>query len=261
MVFVILGALAIGLSLGLMGSGGSILTVPILVYLVGQPEKAAIAGSLLVVGSIAFVGALQNMRRGTVHWRSVLWFGIPGMVGTWFGAQLSALVSGTVQMVVFDLVMLAAALLMLRSRPPENRNGEQGNPGNEPPQPKAHWRILLDGLLVGLLTGFVGVGGGFMVVPALVLLGGLTMRVAIGTSLLIIAMKSFSGFAKYLDVLREMEIGLDYSVLAWFAGVGTVGSLIGGAASARIPQNVLQRVFAILLLVAGLAILGALLIP
>lgn len=250
MLFVILGALAIGVSLGLMGSGGSILTVPILHYLVGQPEKLAIAGSLLVVGAIAAFGGLQSVRRGTVHWRSVLWFGVPGMCGTYFGALLSKHVSGTVQLLLFDVVMLAASVLMFR--PPKLNEG--------PRREKARWKVVLDGSLVGLLTGFVGVGGGFMIVPALVLLGGLPMHLAIGTSLLIIALKSFSGFVKYLDVLKELDLHLDFPVLAWFAGVGIVGSLLGSAASSRIPQTMLQRAFAALLLIAGIAILLTLLL-
>ncbi|MGD8906424.1 MAG: sulfite exporter TauE/SafE family protein, partial [Gammaproteobacteria bacterium] len=109
-----IGALAIGLSLGLLGSGGSVLTVPVLVFLVGQEEKVAIAGSLAVVGSIALVGALPYLARGLVDFRSLLLFGLPGMAGTWLGAWLAAFVSGKVQLLVFGLVMLVAAALMLR---------------------------------------------------------------------------------------------------------------------------------------------------
>lgn len=251
MFWAILGALPIGISLGLMGSGGSILTVPILVYLVGQPEKAAIAGSLLVVGSIATFGSLQYVLRRRVHWRSVLWFGPPGMAGTWLGAHLSAHVSGTVQLSVFDAVMLAAAMFMLR--PPRLTDGS-------PRRPKATWKVVVDGLLVGVLTGFVGVGGGFMIVPALVLLGGLPMSLAVGTSLSIIALNSFSGFVKYLDVLHQLDIQLDYAVLSVFVGIGVLGSWLGGLVSARVPQAALQRAFAGLLLVAGAAILVALVV-
>ncbi|MEZ6035876.1 MAG: sulfite exporter TauE/SafE family protein [Planctomycetota bacterium] len=249
MLIVLFGALVIGISLGLMGSGGSILTVPILHYLVEQPEKVAIAGSLLVVGSIALIGSIPNMMQRQVHWRSVLWFGVPGMAGTYGGALLSKLVSGTFQLALFDAVMLAASVFMLR--PPRLDDA--------PHQEKARWKVILDGSLVGVLTGFVGVGGGFMIVPALVLLGGLSMRLAVGTSLLIIAMKSFSGFFKYLDILREQDLHLDLEVLGWFVGAGVVGSLLGGLVSNKIPQNALQRAFGVLLLLAGLAILGALL--
>jgi uncharacterized membrane protein YfcA len=249
LIWVVLGALGIGIALGLMGSGGSILTVPILVYLVGQEEKAAIAGSLLVVGSIALVGGLQYVPRGLVHWRSVFWFGLPGMVGTWFGARLSALVSGTVQLAVFDLVMLIAAVFMLR--PPRIEAGVA------PRKEQARWKVVADGLVVGVLTGFVGVGGGFLIVPALVLLGGLPMGLAIGTSLLIIALKSFSGFVKYLDVLGELDIHLDWGVLGTFVGLGVLGTVGGSQVGRKLPQATLQRAFAVLLLLAGLAILVA----
>lgn len=113
-----LGAIAIGLSLGLLGSGGSIITVPVLVYLVGQPEKTAMAGSLGVVGAIALTGALQNVWRGNVEWRSVLWFGLPGMAGTYAGAWLSAYVTGAVQLAAFAVfLVLMAAFILYESGP------------------------------------------------------------------------------------------------------------------------------------------------
>ncbi|MEO1086681.1 MAG: sulfite exporter TauE/SafE family protein, partial [Acidobacteriota bacterium] len=168
-----IGALAIGLSLGALGSGGSILTVPVLVYLVGQDEKTAIAGSLFIVGAIATAGGAQFAVRRLVSWRSVVLFGLPGMAGTLAGAWLGGLVSGTVQLGVFAMVMLLAAGLMFR--PPVGDTAESA--------PRAGGRVALDGLAVGVLTGFVGVGGGFLIVPALVLLGGLSMHLAVGTSL------------------------------------------------------------------------------
>lgn len=245
MYLAVLGALAIGVSLGLMGSGGSILTVPVLVYLVGQDEKTAIAGSLLVVGSISAIGGLQYVYRRMVHWPSVVLFGVPGMVGTYGGAAISRHVSGEVQLLVFELVMLAAAGFMLR--PPKVR------PADAPGQ--AAWKIVLDGLAVGALTGFVGVGGGFMIVPALVLLGGLSMSIAVGTSLLIIALKSFSGFYKYLDIMREADVHLDWQVLGMFIAVGVVGSVVGNQVSRKMPQQVLRLSFAGLLLAMGLGML------
>ncbi len=195
-----IGALAIGLSLGLLGSGGSIITVPVLVYLVGQPEKIAIAGSLGVVGTIALVGALQNAARGRVEWRSVAWFGLPGMVGTYAGAWLSGYVTGAVQLTVFALVMLAAAVMMFR------RSSYVPQAGSSRPLGK----VVADGLAVGALTGFVGVGGGFLILPALVLLGGLGMHVAIGTSLAIIALNAFTGFFKHLHLLSAQGLSLDW---------------------------------------------------
>ena len=113
-ILAIPGAIAIGISLGLLGSGGSILTVPVLVYLVGQDEKVAIAGSLFIVGSIALAGSLQFLRAGLIQWRSVLIFGVPGMIGTWFGAFLATWIPGITQLALFAVVMLIASWLMLR---------------------------------------------------------------------------------------------------------------------------------------------------
>ncbi len=164
-ILALLGALAIGITLGLLGSGGSILTVPVLVFLLDQSEKTAIAGSLAIVGSIAFIAALPYMRQRLVEWRSVLLFGLPSMLGTVAGAWAAQFVSGAVQLFVFALVMLVASFTMFRTAPAA-RGGTD---------PRARWKEMADGLGVGMLTGLVGVGGGFLIVPALVLLGGLAM--------------------------------------------------------------------------------------
>lgn len=170
MILAWLGAALIGLSLGLLGSGGSILTVPVLVYLVGEPEKIAIAESLAVVGGISLVGALPYALRRQVDWTSVVWFGIPGVVGTFLGAALSVYLSGAVQLLLFAAVMLLAAVMMFRSSPIA---GEQG--GEQMAGPRSPLKVGLEGLVVGVVTGLVGVGGGFLIIPALVLLGGLPM--------------------------------------------------------------------------------------
>lgn len=241
MIYALLGAVAIGLVLGLLGSGGSILTVPVLVYLAGQPDKVAIAESLAIVGAIAAVGALPYARQRLVDWRSVLFFGVPGIAGTYGGAALAAFVPGAVQLALFALVMLLAAALMLR--------GRRAPEGSRPRQ--AAWKIVAEGLVVGLVTGLVGVGGGFLIVPALVLLGGLSMRLAVGTSLLIIAAKSFAGFAKYLDVLAGLGQHVDWTLIGLFAAIGVAGSFAGHALSGRVPQRMLQRAFAVFLIAMG----------
>jgi len=241
------GAVAIGISLGLLGSGGSIVTVPVLVYLLGQDEKVAIAGSLFIVGSIALAGSAQYMRRRLVDWRNVLAFGLPGMAGTYGGAIIAAYVSGLVQLSMFAGVMLLASWLMLRpldlSVSPRERRPE--------------WKIAVDGLVVGVVTGMVGVGGGFLIVPALVLLGGLPMHRAIATSLLIIALKSFSGFYKYLDVLDAQGLQLDWDTLLTVTALGIVGSFAGSRLANRLPQQKLQRVFGGFLIVMGVYILAS----
>ncbi len=234
----LIGALGIGLTLGLLGSGGSILTVPVLTYLVGQDEKVAIAGSLAIVGIISAVAVLSQLGKGRIHWRSVLWFGIPGMAGTYLGAWLGGFVPGALQLLVFSGLMALAAWRMLR--PVKTEPGTTAD--------RSTWKIVLDGLAVGALTGFVGVGGGFLIVPALVLLGGLSMPVAVATSLVIIVMKSASGFYKYQQVLEVQQLSLDWQIIGLISALGIVGSLLGTRVKDSLPQDRLQQIFAILLL-------------
>lgn len=244
----LLGALAIGVSLGLLGSGGSILTVPVLVYLVGQPEKVAIAGSLAIVGGVALAGAIPWTIKREVDWRSVFWFGLPGMVGTWLGASISRWIPGPVQLFLFALVMLAAAWMMFRPT--------KVVPDGYVHVPRLRLLVVIDGLGVGVLTGLVGVGGGFLILPALVLLGGLAMHRAIGTSLWIIALKSFSGFAKYVSVLGAAGLTLDWRLIGIFTAVGAGGSLVGQQLAGRLPQQKLKKVFSVFLVLMGVFIVA-----
>ena len=240
------GALAIGLVLGLLGSGGSILAVPVLVYLAGEPAKLAIAESLAVVFTISSVGAVPFAWRGQVAWQSVLLFGGPAMAGAYGGAWLAQYLSGTVQMVVFATVMLAAAVLMFRQNGPAcgARRARQ-----------ARWKTMLQGAGVGILTGLVGVGGGFLIVPALVLMVGLPMHLAVGTSLVIIALNAASGFAKHLDVLSGAGQPVHWELIALLGTVGIAGSFVGGKAGQYVPQAKLKQGFAAFLVVMGLFVL------
>lgn len=244
--FAIPGAIAIGISLGLLGSGGSILTVPVLVYLLGQDEKVAIAGSLFIVGSIAAAGSMQFLHAGLIQWRSVVVFGIPGMAGTWLGAYLAKWVPGVTQLALFAIVMLLASWLMLR---PLNLEQEES-------EPRSAWKISADGLLVGVITGLVGVGGGFLIVPALVLLGGLGMHQAVATSLVIIALKSFSGFYKYLDVFDQQGLSLDWQTLLLVTALGIAGSFAGSYFAKLLPQDKLKTGFGYFLIIMGIYILA-----
>jgi uncharacterized membrane protein YfcA len=237
----LLGALAIGLSLGLLGSGGSILTVPVLHYLLHQPEQEAIGGSLLVVGLIAAAACVPYATARQVDWRNVLWFGLPGMLGAWLGASLARWVPGPAQLALFAVVMLVAAWRMLQSAPLAA--------GEHKKHPVA---IIAGGAAVGALSGLVGVGGGFLVVPALVLLAGVPMSNAVGTSLAVIAMNSFTGLGKYLHVLEAKGIALDWPTLLLIAAIGAVGSLGGKRLGQRLPQSALRRLFGIFLVVMGL---------
>jgi uncharacterized membrane protein YfcA len=236
----LVGALAIGLSLGLLGSGGSILTVPVLHYLVGQPEKLAIGGSLLVVGLIAAVGCTPYALHRQVDWRNVALFGLPGMAGAWIGAWLAHWVPGAAQLALFAGVMLVAAWRMLRG-------GVMTRAAHEP----RRFAVIAGGSAVGLLSGLVGVGGGFLIVPALVLLAGVPMASAVGTSLVVIAMNSFTGFANYLRVLGAQGLELDWLVLLAVAAVGIAGSFAGHRIGRRLPQATLRRAFGVLLVLMG----------
>ena len=246
MIWAWIGALLVGLTLGLLGSGGSILTVPVLVYLVGEPDKLAIAESLGIVTIISLVGMVPFALRRQVDWRSVFFFGVPGMGGAYLGAYLSTFMSGSVQLAIFAGVMLLAAVMMFRRTAPHEVSGGR----------HAFWKVIVEGFLVGILTGIVGVGGGFLIVPALVLLGGLPIHLAVGTSLAIIALKSVSGFYKYIDVLAEEGLSMHWNLMLIFGLIGIVGILIGGRVGARIPQKRLKQGFAGFLVVMGLVILG-----
>lgn len=239
-----IGALLVGLSLGLMGSGGSILTVPVLIYLAGEQEKVAIAESLGIVGAISLAGFVPYAFKQQVHWKSVILFGIPGMAGTYGGAMIAGYVSGTFQLMLFAVVMLVAAIMMFRDKKEADKSGEVNIQ-------HAWWKIVLEGIAVGILTGLVGVGGGFLIVPALVLLGGLPMHLAIGTSLIIIAMKSFSGFFKYIDVLENLNLSINWDLVLIFSLIGAVGSFAGKTVGSKISNKGLKQGFAVFLVVMG----------
>jgi hypothetical protein len=243
LVLALLGALAIGLSLGLLGSGGSILTVPVLHYLVGQPDKVAIGGSLLVVGLIAAAGSVPYALRRQVDWRNVAWFGLPGMAGAFAGATLARWVPGTAQLALFAAVMLLAAWRMLT-----------GGAVSRPDHDAHRLAVVGGGVGVGLLSGLVGVGGGFLIVPALVLLAGVPMTSAVGTSLAVITLNSFSGFARYVGVLTREGLALDWKVLGTVAAVGVVGSFVGQRIGQKLPQSTLRRLFGAFLVAMGLFI-------
>ncbi len=241
MPLALLGALAIGLSLGLLGSGGSILTVPVLHYLVGQPDKLAIAGSLLVVGLIAAAGCVPYAMHRQVDWRNAAQFGLPGMAGAWVGATLAHWIPGAAQLALFAVVMLLAAWRML--------SGAAIAPATHKPRVTA---VIGGGFAVGMLSGLVGVGGGFLIVPALVLLAGVPMLSAVGTSLAVIALNSFSGFARYLAVLDHEGLALDLRLLLLMAAVGVIGSTAGHRIGSRLPQAVLRRLFGVFLVLMGI---------
>lgn len=234
-------ALLIGLSLGLLGGGGSILTVPVFVYVLGFDPKAAVAMSLPVVGVTSLVGVAAHWRSGRVRVPMALLFGSAAMAGAFGGAQLARLVSGTTQLVLLGGIILLAAASMLRS--PAYARVEARQPRPDP-------LILLVGFGVGVLTGLVGVGGGFVIVPALVLLGRLRMKEAVGTSLLVIVMNTAAGFVAYLGVVE-----IAWRTLVPFTLFAIAGILVGARLVTRLPATTLRRGFAVLLLGIGLLLL------
>lgn len=261
MPFIIVGALIVGLMLGLMGSGGSILTVPTLVYFLGHDDKIAIAESLAIVGAIATVTMLPYAKAHLVSWRNVLFFGIPGMAGTYLGAWLSSYVAGAVQLILFGSVMFCAAVLMFRrSEYHESDKPDTSTTSTKPLQSeKSHkkkspsfWLIGLEGISVGIITGLVGVGGGFLIVPALVMLSRLPMRTAVGTSLAVIVMNSISGFYKHSHLLENQGAVIDWTTVAAFVVIGIAGSFLGHAIATRLNQNLLRRGFALFLVMMGI---------
>ncbi|CAM3784068.1 putative membrane transporter protein [Deinococcus saxicola] len=241
MVLTILGALLIGLSLGLLGSGGSILTVPVLVYLVGESGKTAIVESLAIVGLIALVGAMPYLKKRCIDGRAVLFFGGPGLLGTSLGTLLSHGMPAALQLLIFAVVMLIAAVRMFQ--PMSDQAAHQARPW---------WQVALAGVGVGVLTGVVGVGGGFLILPALVLLLGLSMARAVGTSLVIIALNSALGFVLHT---AGHDTVLHWPVIGLIAAIGILGSLLGARLSGLFSPLTLRRSFAGFLVLLGSYIL------
>lgn len=236
-------ALLIGLLLGLLGGGGSILTVPVLVYLAGLEPKTAIATSLVVVGTTSLIAVISHARGVRVCWKTGFVFGLAGMAGAYGGGRLAAFVPGHILLLLFAAVMLGTAVAMLRGRKEESEH---------PTGPICPARVnlpavLFDGLLVGAVNGLVGVGGGFVIVPALNLLGGLPMHAAIGTSLLVIAMNSAAALAGYAS-----HVSIDLHLVVLVTGAAVAGSLVGGLLSKRLSGTALRRGFGVFVIgVAG----------
>ena len=223
--------LVLGLLLGVLGGGGSILTVPALVYAAGIEPKSAIAMSLAIVGTTSAVGALRNWRAGRVHLRTALTFGVATMIGAVVGSRIATFMRGDVQLILLAVVMIAAAVAMLR-KPVQN----------DTPAPARPLLLGVTGVAVGVLTGIVGIGGGFLIVPALTLLANLSMAEAIGTSLAVITMNSAAGFAGTIA-----HVSIPWGATALVASVAVAGILAGSAVGARLSAAQLKRAFALFL--------------
>lgn len=222
-------AVFVGISLGLLGGGGSILTVPLLAYVAGLEAKQAIATSLLVVGVTSAVGAITHARAGRVRWKMAAVFGAAAMAGAYGGGRLAHFVPGNVLLIAFAVIMIAAAVAMLRGR---------GDVTDESGGSLPVVKIVLQGAAVGLISGLVGAGGGFLLVPALALLGGLPMPVAVGTSLVVISMQSFAGFAGHLA-----GESIDWKLAGMVIAAAVVGSVIGGLLTSHVQPATLRKAF------------------
>jgi uncharacterized membrane protein YfcA len=251
-------AILVGVSLGLIGSGGSILTVPILVYVMGVDPVLATAYSLFIVGATALVGGIQNARDGRVDFKTALIFGIPSIIAVYITrAYLVPVIPESVftlfdfevtkpifLMVIFAIVMVAASITMIKPQ----KNKQQGE---EIPMSYNYPMILLEGSVVGVLTGLVGAGGGFLIIPALVLLAKMPMKKAVGTSLFIIAAKSLIGFT---GDLKGTEV-IDWKLLLLFTTASVFGIVIGILLAKKIPGEKLKTSFGWFVLVMGIYII------
>lgn len=223
--------LVIGFSLGLLGGGGSILTVPALVYLIGQSPNTAIATSLVIVGANSATGAMFHHRQGTLNWKVALIFGGAGIFIAYLSAGLSDFLSPTILLILFALLMLTIGILLLQQK-------ENKAIGFASVKPIAY--IIGSGMIVGILTGLLGVGGGFLIVPALTIFVGLPMQTAVGTSLVIIAVNSLAGFLGHIEI-----VSLDPLLTLTFVLAGLIGSFAGAKLSSRISSFSLQKIFAV----------------
>lgn len=241
LVLALLFGLGIGMLLGMVGGGGSILTVPILVYVLGLDAHEAAATSLVIVGAISVFGAAPHARAGRLAYRTALLFGGIGIAGSFAGTALSNRMSESALLALFGVVMLVVAGRMARKKSPSQATE------NEPEQAARFPSIVVAGLVTGFMTGFFGVGGGFLIVPALVLLLRLPMRLAIGTSLAIISINSVAGIAA-----RGGVDGIDYPLALSFIAGGAAGAMLGGRFAGRINEQRLTSGFAALIATVGI---------
>jgi hypothetical protein len=250
-------AILIGVSLGLIGGGGSILTVPVLVYILGVNPVLATAYSLFVVGSTSLVGAATYMKKGLVNYKTALVFAIPSFIAVFLTRKFlvpalpdplftvgEAIITKNIGiMVFFALIMLAASYSMITAKKCVDCDEDEPVVFNFP-------MIALEGSVVGVITGIVGAGGGFLIIPALVLLAKLPMKMAVGTSLLIIAAKSLIGFLGDLSTQT-----IDWQMLLIFTSLSIVGIFIGSALSKKINEKILKTGFGWFVLVMGIYII------
>lgn len=258
-IFGYLASILIGISLGLIGGGGSILTVPVLVYLFKVEPMMATAYSLFIVGTSSLVGAFPKYNQGMINLKTALVFGAPSIVAVFATRKLIVpaipddvfsigdfmVTKSILMMMLFAVLMVAASVSMIRDKKSKNEEQEEEQVFNYP-------MIILEGSVVGVLTGLVGAGGGFLIIPALVMLSKLPMKMAVGTSLLIIAAKSLIGFTGDLSVNADK---MDWTLLGTVTGLAIAGIFIGNWLSKSIDGNKLKKGFGGFVLVMGIYII------
>lgn len=240
-------SLAIGIALGLLGGGGSILTVPLLTSVAGMPAPQAIASSLFAVAVTSVAALLGHARSGRVRWRTGLVFGACGMLGAYPGGLVARGLPSEILMIAFGAVMLVSGASMLRGR----RTSAPATPAAPDARELPAIRAAAIGTGVGVMTGVLGAGGGFVIVPALVLLGGVPTEAAIGTSLLAISMSAAAGFLGHADLAA-----IDWSITGTVTAAAAAGALVGSALSGRIAPHLLRRAFGVLVLAMAILVLA-----
>lgn len=255
-----IGAVIMGLSLGLIGGGGSILTVPILVYLFNVDPVLSTAYSLFIVGFTSLIGGFNHMRIGNVKWDMVLLFGLPAIASVYFTRavivpaipdiivqnDLFTLSKSAAMLLLFAVLMIASSIGMIKSKKSESTTSSISGK-------KRIVLILGEGIFVGAITGLVGAGGGFLIIPALVLLAKLPMKKAVGTSLVIIAAKSLLGFTGDM----QGDTAIDWDFLLLFSAIAVAGIVIGTLLTKRISGSKLKPVFGWFVLIMGIYVLSA----
>jgi uncharacterized membrane protein YfcA len=258
-IFGLLASTVIGISLGLIGGGGSILTVPVLVYLFNVDPVLATAYSLFIVGLSSLVGAFPKYKAGMIDLKTALVFGVPSIIAvfltrkvlvpaipaTLFEIAGVSVTKALAMMILFAVLMVAASVSMIRDKKKEEQATDEPRVFNYP-------MILLEGAVVGVLTGLVGAGGGFLIIPALVMLSKLPMKQAVGTSLLIIAAKSLIGFTG--DVMENAD-KMDWTLLSVVTALAVVGIFIGNQLSKKVDGAALKKGFGWFVLVMGIYII------
>lgn len=228
----------VGLTLGTLGGGGSVLTLPIFVFVAGISPKEAVPMSMVVVGGTSLIGALLHYRLGNFNAKAALLFGVSGAVGSYLGSYLTHLISERALLAIFAALMLIAGSAMLRAKPRADRT-----------ERCYIWRCLAIGSLVGGLTGFLGIGGGFVIVPALVLFAGIEPEQAVGTSLAVIASDAASGLVGHMQ-----QVSINGWLTFGFLGLAILGMFGGTLVSGKITGRKLHRTFGWFIILLGLAI-------